>query len=521
MKRLIPLILLLSLLCACAPGTEAPAPTATPTPMDNGLSVHIDYSGYSPYEPPEAKYTRLSDEWIENLAPRADYGTLYPFMGTKLYSSSQDGYTYENGALYGLFDENGRIVADATYAEITRLDYYDYASNKSHTCPFLLLSRGVCSNTVETDYGEYYEGSAIYALASLDGKFVTECKYGYIRGFAEGVLCAASYESEEFVLYDNYGNILMTEKDVPFEDFWCGSISYDEGIISMNSSRDYDSGYYYLDIDGNILHGPYQSITPYSCGTAVVCFYGEDRYSIIDRAGQRTSPFTYDFLTSQGDGQYVHYDSEGVCSIIRANGAVVFSTDTDTLFETSYGYCGWKYTDTSSICYFFDKDGNLLLDSTETEWTEVYGTPLAECQLDNGVAVINIATGEQLFIPGADYVWPMYTDTIIGDLPKTINYVAARDIISGNNIILDYTPAKVLEQPVEFMCIVVDELTGEEYIYLDDILYDKGLNIIGRYPTINRIYGGRIMYSDETCFTCTDMDGNVLFRYNFVMSGGD
>lgn len=522
MKRLIPIILLISLLCACTP---METPTETPPPAetdDGGFKVHTNYSNYTPYSPPEAKYTRLSDEWIENLAPRKDYGTLYPFAGTPLYSSYNDGYSYESGALYGLFDENGRIVADPTYAEISRLSYYDYSTSESLICPFLLLTRSVFDGKVETEYGEYYEGRSVYAVASLDGSFVTECKYGYVRGFADGVLCAGSHESREFILYDNYGNILMTEKDIPFEDFRCGTISYDEGIISMNASKDYDSyNYYYLDIDGNILHGPYASVTPYSCGTAVVNYFGEEGEIIIDRAGQRTYQLNQGYLSSKGDGLYVVYEDDGPCKIIKANGDVIFTADTDTLFETPYGYCGWVYDETSSICRFFDKEGHLLLDSTETEWYEVYGTPLAECRTEDGVKVINVMTGKQLFIPGGDYVQPLYTDALIGEPAKTITLVAAMDFESGKTLLIDYTPAKVFERSVEYTQVIVDELIGEEYLYLDGILYDKELNPIGRFPAIDRMYGGMIMYDDTTGCVCTDMQGNVIFRYNYLMESGD
>lgn len=522
MKRLIPLILLISLLCACAPVETPPEPSPSAEASDGSFKVHTDYTNYTPYSPPEAKYTRLKEEWIENLAPRRDYGTLYPFAGTPLYTSYNEGYSYQSGALYGLFDANGRIVADPTYAEITRLSYYDYSTSESMVCPFLLLTRSVFTGKVENEYGEYYNGGSVYAIASLDGSFVTECKYGYVRGFADGVLCATSYESQSFILYDNYGNVLMTEKDIPFDDYWCGSISYDEGIISMNSSTSYDNcTYYYLDLDGNILHGPYAGLTPYSCGTAVVCFCGEEGEVIIDRAGKRTSPYNYSYLSSKGNGLYVLYDDNGICSLIDAKGNIIFDAGTNTLFETPYGYCGWKYTDTSSLCYFFDKQGNLLLDSTEIEWADVYDTPLASHQTDNGVEVINVETGERIFIPGADYVGPLYTDALIGEPAKTITLVAAVDFESGKTLLINYTPTKVFEHSVEYTQVIVDELIGEEYLHLDGMLYDKELNPIGRFPAIDRIYGGMIMCDDTTGCVCTDMQGNIIFRYNYLMESGD
>jgi hypothetical protein len=92
---------------------EAAQPADTPLP--SGVTVRTDYSNYTPYTAPAEQFTRLSAERIDDLAPRDDYGTLYPFAGSLLYSYyAESGYESLNGELYGLFDEQGRIVADPT-----------------------------------------------------------------------------------------------------------------------------------------------------------------------------------------------------------------------------------------------------------------------------------------------------------------------------------------------------------------------------------------------------------------------
>ena len=186
MKRLLCLLLTAALLLGGCALTDTPEPSETEAPTQSteaptephyattagGITVKSDYSAYTARVAPEAKYTRLSEGPLPELLPSEDYGAIYPYIGSELYSTE---YDFSAGYLYGMVDENGRILTDPVYTNAALLsDYGVYRSS-----PFWLLER--VGEVYTNEYG-YETADRFYALASLDGSFVTDCIYTSATG---------------------------------------------------------------------------------------------------------------------------------------------------------------------------------------------------------------------------------------------------------------------------------------------------------------------------------------------------
>ncbi len=287
-----------------------PEPALEPLPPESGttaggVTVHTDYSHYTPYEAPQSVGGRLTEEWIPDLMPSDNYGMLYPFAGSLLYSNYYYGYGYAGlaGAMYGLFDESGRVVADPTYTEIEQLVCYDYSSFTTTwtRLPMLRLARSGEVTRVEYDDWSYLDGGNVYALATLDGSFVTDCVYGFVKGLKCGVLAMESYNEPSFTLYGLDGSVLLTERDLSFaervREYGYGSMLYGDGLLTIGL----DDGFYYMDLTGSLKLGPYQSAEPFSDGRAVVSLE-EGRYGVIDTEGNFVLEPNYSLINVTSGG---------------------------------------------------------------------------------------------------------------------------------------------------------------------------------------------------------------------------
>ncbi|MBQ8899570.1 MAG: substrate-binding domain-containing protein, partial [Akkermansia sp.] len=188
---------------------------------------------------PEAKYSRLSEEKIEVLAARDDYGGLHPFVGLVNYSEWNG-----SNPVYGLFDAQGRIVCDPVYSEVSRLSYW--GSGQEQYVPALLLGRSV-------------EGEMRYSFSTLDGCFVSP-EYSSVRGCNLGIICSNGYGDPDFVIYDFGGNIIFRGSDMKLNGLRFESIDDTDGSYMLVWLDDGSgSKAYVMDMEGNITAGPWES----------------------------------------------------------------------------------------------------------------------------------------------------------------------------------------------------------------------------------------------------------------------
>ncbi|MGN1002921.1 MAG: WG repeat-containing protein [Oscillospiraceae bacterium] len=524
-KRLLPVLLaLLLLLTACGGGADSgpassdptPAPEATPEPAPESTpaptagaswQVQTDYSHYTPYEAPTAQYTRLREEWIGALEPSDGYGMLYPFLGTRLHSES-NGRIYEEGALYGLFDENGRIVVDPVYSEIRFLSYYDSYAGESVQVPMLLLGRGDSEKMV-------------YAIASPDGSFVTDCCYGYVRTTAFGVLCAESFESEEFVLYGFDGRVLLTEKELKLGEsklLW-GASSLSGGDSDLLLAE-LDSGCCYVNLNGRLVGGPYEYGDIFSGGYANV--QERSKWGVIDTSGNWVVPAAYRSVRRGHDGAFVA-QGDGF-TVFDPSGRELFRLPGNYLSVTDYGY------NVDGTCYL--KDGSLAAFSGQ-DWLDSDGPILHRSTADGNLELMNWRSGQTLTLEGEYYVSAVWVNWVMGPV-SSLEYVYCYTLPGQEAVpcLVSWDLERIfpLENSAELamggVSALCDEVTGEEYLVAYDpaggrTIYTAELEELLTSSQSVRVYNGRFLIIGDQCFTCTDLEGNVLFRYSLILPDGD
>ena len=542
MKRLLCLLLTAALLLGGCALTDTPEPSETEAPTQSteaptephyattagGITVKSDYSAYTARVAPEAKYTRLSEGPLPELLPSEDYGAIYPYIGSELYSTE---YDFSAGYLYGMVDENGRILTDPVYTNAALLsDYGVYRSS-----PFWLLER---VGEVYTDEYGYETADSFYALASLDGSFVTDCIYSGVTGCGDVALATRRVNGEIVLeIFDTSGNLIFSSLEHPLErplSPYAYGFGYSDGILRLYAETgEYDSyeswdgeteyyptyGYYFADLDGNLLSGPYQSAGSLSGGYSAVelsngnytyigrepCYLtdteflyagdfidgyvcvdfaddGEGPYCIVDTDGEIINELEGMYTPYYYSRAYHIYDSAGNENIYDSRGELLYSTAT-----TADGWTGYnQFIDTLLL---YDSNGNYhsgMLRSTETG------------------ATYEIPDGYQLDYSFLPYVLLNRYDENYRCVSYVLLDMDLNEVSSGRGSLYQLN----------------DKMTGTSYIAANGSslrLYDMEMNEVCVLPGSSEwnqwIYGSRTMLLDDFSCSYYDLDGNLLFRY--------
>lgn len=526
MKYLISMLLLLAvLLTACGAPRPVEIPTLDPdaSTTKSGITVKTDYSAYSTYTGMEPLYTRLSEDFISDLRPSDDYGMLYPFAGSTLTQSTAAGYAYTVGYLYGMIDNSGRIVVDPVYSEITLL----VDQTESVEMPLWLLSR-----TDKEEGDELSWGSSTYALASLDGSFVTDCIYDFVFGYGTHAIAVQEGAEEfRFDLFDLDGNLILASETLPFRDELSGAwrIGYGEELLTVALQAGVDENgyeicsYYFADLEGNLVLGPYQEAEPFSDGLALVWDEAERSYAFIDHSGSVVCG-GYSYADHFRNGTAVVTDeATGRNQVIDATGAVLIDTVLDVYYieRRDSGY--WAYG-TTAITYY-DTEGNLL-----------YGGPVdddLQYLTDSGIfldrttspyELVDMVTGQRqaILTPDSDYAYNLYgTDYY---------YVRCWDQEGGvsSYVLMDETFSERLSG-VGFISSLIDPLTYDVLPYANGLgkvsIYDAALTPLFEITTTSfddlSRYGDRIRCTDDFSCSYFDLEGNLIFHYPLINSMED
>lgn len=489
--------------------TDAPEKTAT----SGGFVVKTDWSALGDIAQPQAKFTRLQEEWIDALAPADDYGAICPFVGRVNY----DEWGGQQN-LYGLFDENGRIICDPVYIEVERCCYYT-GGGVEHCVPMLMLGRS--------------EGAAVaYTLASLDGSFVSPESYFCVMVFDFGILCARNSESREFVIYDFEGNVLMTQDDLKLGtlELNYGTDIYDgqNGYLLAWLSDGAGNESYLIDAKGNVLCGGWYS-ADFVGENAIRAYLDGGGYSagIVDFKGEWTVPHRYNYVETFDGGYCGTKDSK--CDIYALDGREILK-DKDNVQSLGFGYV-WGGT-------LYLADGSYMPFGEGWERVSYMGQePLVCFRNEDGIEFMDVESGKSLRLTGAanSYTEQLMRNFITGPV-SALEYIVFWD--GGEE-----SPARLiswdLENVYEFPAAsygmstfetVLDRFTGEEYVavYRDGVdrgvgadLYTADMELYAEAGTWDTVWNGCLMKTDESFFTCWDKSGEVLFCYPLIPGGGD
>lgn len=530
------LVLLLSIFAGCsqqaaptgstepstaAPSTE-PASTQPPELETPEFSVKTDYSQYVSAGS-ASKFSRLQADWIPDLVASEDYGKIYPFVGNLFYLIYEWGPDEYPSYRYGMIDENGRIVADATYDEITPVgipgfnEYGEYFDGGS--MPLWQLMR------VEQG-GDLSDSKKRYAFAALDGSFVTECKYSHIEGSRDGYVLAAEERSKgriRFDLFDMEGNLVSRSEQLPVIEreglkLLSACYSEDRFLLACRGKEEGSVIYYYTDEDGTKLMGPYDGASPFWDGYAVVMRYGNQGYAFIDKAGEITLDLAgYDFHYSYS-GVYIAENEEGHKMAIDHRGKVIYSANVGPNDSIYYSY--------GLICHsadgkntYYDMDGNLLYgEDVLTSWNYLGGG-----LFDTGKELINKNTGKS-------YKPEKYINSTNSGLLYGLDYVVCESRAHRSCIILNSSLELLAEHDkLNYSQFAKDPLSGKRYLIVETAnanwLYGEDPTAPIRLPAGDdvwlTVYGDRVRCQSHDLCAYYSLTGELLFSYPLGISGSD
>lgn len=200
---------------------------------------------------------RFYEEYTPDFIPSEEYGRIIPYTGSyKIFTSNDFGQETRIGySSYGFCTEDGRIVMDAS--DRNTGIYYTKTND----------GFGFYRLTITDDYGteeldDIYMPQRSFIIPE-SGKWCIELdKNSWISEAKNGIILVMSYIDDsgrgECILYDYEGNELSRIGEYDNVNL-C-----DNGLILVMRWDADDPFHGFLDMDGNVVLGPYVSANPFS-----------------------------------------------------------------------------------------------------------------------------------------------------------------------------------------------------------------------------------------------------------------
>ena len=494
--------------CAGVPGAETsvtPSGEASETAADMGdTSANATESGgvllpdgllpQTEYIPPSLP-PRFYEDVTLALIPRGDYGRIWPYIGGHLTQM------WMQGELYGLCDEQGRVICDPAYNEVQIIEKDGLRLYK------------LTKYARDTDYRDISK----ITLAKLDGSWAEE--YDDVETLCYGTEFASdrALQWRENVTYEyitvcrngKWGVIDYDGSEI-LPLVYNAPVCFSEGLASVLSGD--GTTFSFINDTGAVVLGPFGTPPaqvdffetsddpsyPLNHGLIFcdgrVRFYEDGKYGVVDRDGNIVVPPQYAFISSYSDGTAEFLtdgtpDAPGLAGVIGLGGKILFGP-TDTWFSKGTGATAILSEQDSQISVnlltgertpWAGSETPSFMSSSEdgvtVEWagnTLHFPEAMTVTMLDNG----NFA----LSLRGEPETWKIADrsgDTVAGPFDGRIKY--SRDGFIVVELGEPYDPSTWA-----FWTALYDE-TGQRVLpgtYLSIVLFD------GRYLARTDTYGG-------------------------------
>ena len=368
----------------------------------------------------------------------------------------------------------------------------------------------------------------VYAVASLDGSFVTDCVYGYVLALGENILCSEGWSSGTFTIFSPDGDVLLTEQDLDFADRmpeYGWSLRGGENDRILVSLTDGD---YFMNYQGELVLGPYNNAFEFSGGLAAVSADGE-HYGVIDADGHMFLPDRFTSITTDCPRGVIACDNENHrAALYSRTGELVFELDGDYMTEEPYGFSIRLWDEGRT--HMVDPDGKTLFWITDGAWSQMYGTSWVVADTADGLIAQNSLTGARTKLEDLTTLSPLYTNVMTG-MPSGLPFIA------GYNYNESGFPTRLMDEDLNVLMelddgwffALKDDMTGIEYVLVQTgtsgtiryAIYDSGLNELAQSTTNPTVLGGLVFTTDGYATTAREFDGTVRFRYPLVTSMDD
>ena len=508
---------------------EAPETSEAPVvPTYDGGGVHTDYSQYKPRESaPAAKYTRLSEDWISELAP-GSYGQIFPFAADTLYYSSDAGYGYPSGNYYGFVTEAGEIICDPTYTELRPMYFYDYNTNQRYSQPFWVMGRATDVHEVQDGEYSWLDGDLVYGVASLDGSVVLPLQFCYVEPLTVGFAGFRSWNTVDFDVYNDQGERIFGAAELA-DELAGGSyvnIQYGQGYYTVGSYIGDENVTYAVDRNGHVLFGPVRYLGEYGDGLFPASEDG-DHYGFMDASGNWAIEPIYTSVNSFRDGYAICYNGSQAF-VIDSSGVVRISADRGYFTQCGeyFSYDGGYEANLNRI---YSASGEQLLESRRSgEYWNYLGGSLFSASRENSLRIVDVASGEEYALRGTETLSYNYAEGgwFYEGRPCIMVYSYEDDPESeyggrGGTIFLTEDLQLLAQLQDDAVLRIDDWISGESYTAIGGG-YDGSLarfyaadgTLIGSYrPSNTRVMNGWIQTTDEFSARLFDPSGREVFCY--------
>lgn len=469
-------------------------------------------------EPVQEFYTRLSEEFLPELVPSKGYGELLRYVGDQI-----EDYWWGSYDRYGLMTRDGKIITDAVYDEVYRLQYY---SDETIRLPIMVLAQ-----TFEN--GE--ESERHLAMAATDGSWVTGFDWLNISAVAEDRIWAVELDGDG-VMLDLDRNELWRLELPEGQEKWTyqggmdGSMWWINGVGTIFG---FETGTQYVDLEGNMILGSrleFSDLQGYYEGLSAAHPTDDwNTWGYVDENWDWAIEPVYESAGSFKDGKAI-VKKDGWHYVIDTQGNVLMKADAYLLRCTS-----------SQGEWYLDY-GEVLSDIGRQYWIGgAYDKNLQPLEWDQINMILNWG--------GDRYLW--YTDnrkvymvnpyeTVEIPVENVTSYMAydGSDYFifqHGNGTEEDPNQWSVWNQQGEALILptegvylteLEDNVTGETYFYLEKgagkgAIYDANgqyLTDCGYWPTIS---DGLFSIQTDLSYGYKNLDGEWIFRISLMKSQGD